>query len=355
MFFALLVITLSAVVFVGCEKTIVNVIPLANVQVCPPAEGAVPCPEQVTLLEEESVSLEARLTGPDGEVLSGRQVTWRTDEPGVATINSTGTLQAVSPGATFAHAQVETLAAAMPVMVLKGPTIALSSQLLQLQGPSGEETPLEIVILVENSGNGDLPGLSVSVAMDGGEEEDWLAATLQSDTAPTTLIVQAFLQDLESGLYGGTLTIVGPTALNSPQTVRVELQVGDELPKIQLDPPAVQFVAPSGAFQPAIQDVSVEDIGGGGSRGTRGECGLRVGWGDWVAFHGLCGSDSAHDARTLSKCAVSSGWHVRCNSRSDCDIGPCRDRYCDRHVYGSMRGPDPSESAISLKPAVIHR
>ena len=254
---ALLVGSLSAGLVAACKKTIVNVIPLAGLEICVEMS---PCPaSQVTLLEREEQDLEARLTGPDGEPLSGRPVTWTSADPGVASVSSTGTLTGVSAGVTFARAQVESLQASLPVTVLKGPTIALSSQLLQLQGTSGE-APIEIAVLVENSGNGTLSGLFASVESEGSESEEWLVASLQSTGAPTILLVQAFLSNLNAGTYRGTVTITDPSALNSPQTVEVELQVETG---VALSPSAVLLVAPSGAFQPATQDVAVEPVGGG--------------------------------------------------------------------------------------------
>ena len=57
--------------------------------------------------------------------------------------------------------------------------------------------------------------------------------------------------------------VTGPTALNGSQAVQVELEVGEPLPIIDLSPTSVLLVAPAGAFQPAIQEVAVENVGGG--------------------------------------------------------------------------------------------
>lgn len=258
---ALFVITLIGGLIVGCEKTILNVIPPSDLQIHLVGQD-LPA-NSVTLLEKEEQAFEARLTGPDGEPLSGRTVTWSTDDPTVASLTSSGVLMGLAPGSTVARAQVENLRAAVPVTVLQGPTIELSSQLLQLQGPSGGETPLEIGVFVENAGNGSLSGLSASVQTDGPAGEDWLVASLQSGDAPTILLVQVLLENLVPGSYRGQVMVTGPTALNGSQAVQVELEVGEPLPIIDLSPTSVLLVAPAGAFQPAIQEVAVENVGGG--------------------------------------------------------------------------------------------
>ena len=261
-FLALLVSSVAGGLIAGCEKTLVNVIPLVGLQIALTSDGCLVAPGQVTLLEAEEENLEACLTGPGGEPLTGRPVTWRSDNSDVALVTPTGTLRGVSPGVTAARVAVENLQASIPVTVLQGRTISLSPELLQLQGPSGE-APLEAQVQVENAGNGTLSGLSASVEIEGGEATDWLIASLQGTSAPTTLLVQVLLADLSPSFYRGTVRVADPLALNSPQTVEVEVQVGEPLPKIGLDLTAVQFVAPSGAFQPAIQEVSVENVGGG--------------------------------------------------------------------------------------------
>ena len=220
----------------------------------------------MTLLEGAEETLSARLLGPNGELLSGRPVSWSSDSPGVADVTPTGTLRGVSPGMTVVPAQVAGLSASTAVVVLQGPTIALSSQLLQLGGPSGE-APLEQVIDVDKSGNGSLVGLGVSVEIDNGGAGAWLVATLESASPPINVaaqvIVQVILEDLLPGFYTGRVIVRDPAALNSSQTIEIELSVGEPLPRIDLRPTVSFLSAASGTVQPATQDVSVENGGGG--------------------------------------------------------------------------------------------
>jgi hypothetical protein len=168
----------------------------------------------------------------------------------------------VLPGLTVVRAEAEGLRASVAVAVLQGPTIALSAQLLQLAGPSGEP-PLEVVVEVGNVGNGSLSGLVASVQTDVGGGEGWLVSALQGEAAPTTLSIQVLLEDLSPGLYTGRVAVADPAASNSPQTIEVEVSVEDPLPRIDLSPTVAFLSAASGTVQPAILDVSVDNGGGG--------------------------------------------------------------------------------------------
>lgn len=255
-------LTLTALAM-GCESRLISVIPPSNLQIC--AASTSPCPpppSQVTLLEGEEEALRARLTGPDGELLSGRPVSWSSDDLGVAAVTPQGLLRGVLPGLTVVRAEAEGLRASVAVAVLQGPTIALSAQLLQLAGPSGEP-PLEVVVEVGNVGNGSLSGLVASVQTDVGGGEGWLVSALQGEAAPTTLSIQVLLEDLSPGLYTGRVAVADPAASNSPQTIEVEVSVEDPLPRIDLSPTVAFLSAASGTVQPAILDVSVDNGGGG--------------------------------------------------------------------------------------------
>ncbi len=238
----------------GCETTLVSVIPPASLRILP---------DQVTVLEGEEEIVEADLRGPAGEPLSGRTVVWRSDNPDVASVTPSGIVRGEREGLTIVRAQVESLQASVPIIVLKGPTIALSAGVLKLEGPSREETPLEIAVLVENAGNGAISALSAFVQFEGDSGQDWLNATLQGTSAPTTLLVQAFLADLAPGDYRATVRVSDPSALNSPQLLEVELRVGEPLPEIGLSPTVVALGAAAGTFQPATEDVAVQNTGGG--------------------------------------------------------------------------------------------
>lgn len=242
----------------GCETTLITPIPPTDLAIC---LGFPDCPGQTLLLEGETLQLEARLTGPEGQVLAGRPVTWTSSDPSVATVASDGAVAGVGEGAAVVRAEAAGLSASIGLTVLKGPTLLLETALLQLQGPSGEP-PLQVPVEIENAGNGTLSGLTASVETDGATT-GWLVATLESSTAPTSVLVEVILAELPSGSYSGRVTIEGENAVNGPQTVEVAVEVGEPLPKINLNPTAASLGAAAGTVQPATQDVEVENTGGG--------------------------------------------------------------------------------------------
>lgn len=71
----------------------------ASVTVSPvPANAVVVSPGSATLLVTEQLQLQAIVTDAQGNPLSGRTVTWGSNNPGVATVSATGDVTAVSPG-----------------------------------------------------------------------------------------------------------------------------------------------------------------------------------------------------------------------------------------------------------------
>ena len=247
-----------ACLLAACEVTVVGTIPLADLDVLP---------SEVTLLEGESRTLQARLTGPDGEVLGGRPIAWTVEHPGVALVTPQGVLSAVAEGTTTVHVEVEDLAVTVPVTVRRGPTIGLSPASFTLSGPSGQVQAIERQVTVSNQGNGSLSALTRTVIRDDAPTVGWLQATLDATSAPTTLRLQVIVTNLAPGTYRGRVRVSDPVARNSPQAVEVEVQVSEALPVVHLNPASVQFGAAPGTREPASQDVEVTNAGGGTLQG----------------------------------------------------------------------------------------
>jgi alpha-tubulin suppressor-like RCC1 family protein/uncharacterized protein YjdB len=94
----------------------------ATVRVKPAAVAAVAVnPPAVTLTEGEGMSLSAAARDAQGAPLGDRRAQWRSENPRVATVASTGELRAVAAGTTRVTATIEEKAASIPVTVTARP------------------------------------------------------------------------------------------------------------------------------------------------------------------------------------------------------------------------------------------
>lgn len=264
----LTVCAIVAVGLAGCEKRIVNVVPVDAVSISP---------TELTLLEGEGRSLQVTVTGPEGQSLQ-RDLTWSSNPTGVVSISNQGLLTAVAPGATTVSATTEGIRGSIPVTVLQGPTLSLSASSFDLSAPSGQVSSLVRTVDVTNSGNGTLSALSRSVVMDGAAGAGWLSASLSSTSTPAVLTISASAVNLEQGSYQGSVTVSDPSARNGDQTVSIDFTVDEALPKIVANTSAVFFSANAGTVQAATQDISIENGGGGAVVGLNASVSAGAPW-----------------------------------------------------------------------------
>jgi hypothetical protein len=146
--------------------------------------------------------------------------------------------------------------------------------------------PIDRPVAVTNLGNGSLSSLSSTVQRDDAPSIAWLQGTLDATSAPTTLRVRVLVTNLLQGTYRGRVRVADPAARNVAQVVEVTVQVGEALPVILIDPPAVSFSAASGTQEPASLEVSVQNAGGGTLQGLEANVRPVSGVSDWltVAF-----------------------------------------------------------------------
>ena len=78
-------------------------------------------PASVALTVGEGATLSASPTSAAGRPLSGRDVTWASDDPGTATVSQTGVVRAVAPGSAVVTATAEGVSAMVPVRVAAAP------------------------------------------------------------------------------------------------------------------------------------------------------------------------------------------------------------------------------------------
>lgn len=103
------------------------------------------------------------------------------------------------------------------------PRLVLSTNQVSFSATFGASQPATQTIAVQNGGGGTLDGLSVEVSYSG--RKDWLTATLEASTAPTTLTLSASAQGLNLGTHEATVEVRSPAAENGPQQVAVSFTV----------------------------------------------------------------------------------------------------------------------------------
>ncbi len=192
----------------------------------------------------------------------------RTTAPAVLTLRpTTGALAAGTYTATVAVSAASATNSPRSIAVTftvgqaaLPPSIALSRATVSMAGSVGGANPGAETVDITNGGGGTLAGLTATVIHAGGQPAGWLAATLGSATAPTTLTLQATTGALAAGTYDATVSIAAAGASNSPRSVTVTFVVGG--PGLVRAPGTLTFAANQGAAQPAAQNVSVTATSG---------------------------------------------------------------------------------------------
>ena len=109
------------------------------------------------------------------------------------------------------------------VVTLDQPIIGLGPRAMDFQAEAPAGPPAPQAVQVTNLGGGalvDLQAVPLYFGVGG-----WLSATLSETTAPTELLVQPDPSGLLPGTYTSEVRIIGPGALNTPQSVDVTFTV----------------------------------------------------------------------------------------------------------------------------------
>lgn len=207
-------------VLVGCEEIVVSNVPVAGVEVVP---------ADTTLIPGERLSFRVELYGDQHEVLSGREVAWRSEDMSVVSINEDGSALAVGPGATEVTATAEGTAGKASVVVTRLPRIDLNRSFVAFSMVAGGPAPSPIEVRITNGGDGSLGHLSATVTYEG-EPVGWLGVVLASAEAPATMTLTVETAPLEGGTYGATVRVADAQAANSPAALEVTLQVQEDVP-----------------------------------------------------------------------------------------------------------------------------
>jgi len=106
------------------------------------------------------------------------------------------------------------------------PAIDLDPREIGWEIVANDPSPAAREVAISNEGGGTLGDLSASVDYDGGGPTGWLEIGLSSTEAPSVLTAELTDTGLPAGEHGATIRVSSPDAANSPQSVRVRVQVG---------------------------------------------------------------------------------------------------------------------------------
>ncbi len=144
------------------------------------------------------------------------------------------------------------------------PAIGLSATTASFNATAGGADPAAQTVNIANTGGGTLDALAAAVSFTSGPP-GWLTASLNATTAPATLTLQATTGSLAPGTYAANVDVSSAAATNSPQTVAVTFTVAPSAnpPAIGLAPASLTFAAVRNGNDPAVQDVTITNTGGG--------------------------------------------------------------------------------------------
>lgn len=131
------------------------------------------------------------------------------------------------------------------------PAIGLGSTSVNFAATQGGASPTAQTVSVTNTSVGTLTGLGIGTISYVGAS-GWLAAGLNTTTAPATLTLTATTGSLTAGTYTATVPVTAAVASNSPQTVSVTFTVNPGAPATVIVTPgyaAIRTTAPNQTVQ----------------------------------------------------------------------------------------------------------
>jgi hypothetical protein len=139
-------------------------------------------------------------------------------QPG--TYNATVVVRSSVPGVAETSASITFTVTAAPQ-----PQITVSPTSVSFSVTAGQGNPASQTVSVTNAGTGTLSGLSGTVTYSAGQPGGWLAAALNSTTAPAILTLTASTGSLAAGIYTATVTLRSATSGVAERSVNVTFTV----------------------------------------------------------------------------------------------------------------------------------
>jgi hypothetical protein len=142
------------------------------------------------------------------------------------------------------------------VVSAPAPVLGVSPTTVSFAATAGGGNPAQQNISIANNGGGTLNWTA-------GKTQSWLTLSGSSGTAPSTLGLSVATGSLTAGTYTDTVTITSAGVSGSPQTVAVTFVVSGAAPVLSATPTSVNFAATAGGANPAQQNISIANNGGG--------------------------------------------------------------------------------------------
>jgi hypothetical protein len=150
---------------------------------------------------------------------------------------------ATDPG-LLSDADTATFSIAAPT-----PIIEITPDTLTFSAYAGGSNPIGQGAMITNTGNGTLNWTAA-------EATSWLSLSSASGTAPSGFTVNTDITGLAPGSYVGDVTVTAAGAFNSPQVLKVILNINNPV-DIKLTPDSLSFYARKGELNPPSKDVSI--------------------------------------------------------------------------------------------------
>jgi hypothetical protein len=186
-----------------------------------------------------------------------------------ASVQLTAAVTGLAPGAYTAIVPITATGAPnspqninVTFTVTPRPTLELSRTAVAISTISGAANPAPETVNLTSSTSAPAAGLAASIAYNEAAQAGWLTATVNPNTTPSTLTLQASAGARPAGTYTATVTVTSTDASNAPRQVTVTFTVVPA-PRIDVNQPTLSFGAPLGGANPTAQTIQITNGGGG--------------------------------------------------------------------------------------------
>lgn len=180
-------------------------------------------PPTVSVVAGADIQLSATVHGERG-ALPGARPTWSSNAPGVATVDSTGSVRAYAEGSVTVTATFRGTEGRATVNVLPGPTLEVSSDSITMSAEERGDDPPPQTLYVSNRGTGVVTDLATEIRY-AGDGAGWLAAEFTQTTAPANLTITADIDAIEYGQYLATVIVSSSIPGVRPVEITVTLDL----------------------------------------------------------------------------------------------------------------------------------
>ena len=214
----------------ACDDVSVNPIGVASIEISP---------RQLELAVGSLIQLSATARAADGSELPGVALQWSSSDPALATVDGSGRVTGLGPGAVAITASSAGAVGSAAVRVDLPAQVSLSAPDVVFEAVLGGAAPASARVGIRNVGGVSLVDLQTQVVYQAGAA-GWLDARLEATTAPTDLVLQPDISGLSAGTYGARVTISSSSA-GTAQDLVVTLVVLPAGPAISLGADSVQL------------------------------------------------------------------------------------------------------------------